>query len=74
MKIPNFVEDVVPQQLHGQFRRYFRMSITSAYKLIDKISVHYKKRSFPGGRKEIPLEKKVLMVLNYLGSKDTGFT
>ena len=74
IKIPNFVEDLIPMQLHQQFVRYFRMGITSAYKFIDKVASYYQTRAFPGGRQELSIEKKVLMILNYLGSRETGFT
>ena len=73
IKIPKFTEEIVPLQLHRQFVRYFKMSITTSNYVIQWVKKYYNERTRPGGRKEIPLRNKVLMTINFLGTKDTGF-
>lgn len=73
IKIPDFCEKVIPLQLHQQFRRFFRMSITSVNELVELLRPHHVGKSRPSGRTDVPLEKKVLMYLNYVGSQETGF-
>ena len=68
-----FTEEIVPLQVHRQFVRYFRMSMTTVDHLVERIRHSYIGKRRPGGKPEISLKTKVLMTINFLGSKDTCF-
>ena len=73
IKIPFFSDRIVPMQIHKQFVRYFRMSFNTAQTIVNLVQPFCKERNFPGGRNVVSVRDKVMMTLNYLGSRDTGF-
>ena len=64
-----YYENTVPAYLPDTFKRFFRMerSTTETLSQCPEITA----RDFAGGRPEVPLDKKVLITLRYLGSKET---
>ena len=66
-KAIGFWEDVCPTMVDEDFRRYFRMNSTTLRSLCQFLKA--KKRSYQGGREQIPASKAVAITVAFLGSQ-----
>ncbi|XP_071137153.1 uncharacterized protein [Mytilus edulis] len=72
-KTQDFFEWTVPRYFPDMFKKFFRISPQS-FELVCQLlgaNEQLAKRTYRGGRQEIPLEKKVMIVLRYLASQET---
>ncbi|XP_063420957.1 putative nuclease HARBI1 [Mytilus trossulus] len=72
-KTQDFFEWTVPRYFPDMFKNFFKISPQS-FELVCQLlgaNEQLAKRTYRGGRQEIPLEKKVMIVLRYLASQET---
>ncbi|KAK3107882.1 hypothetical protein FSP39_024372, partial [Pinctada imbricata] len=72
-KTEEYYECTVPLYLPEQFQKFFRMSSDTVDIICSYLAScpGLTSRSYPGGREEIPLHKRVLMLLRYMASQET---
>ncbi|XP_033753083.1 putative nuclease HARBI1 [Pecten maximus] len=70
-KIEGFYEETINMYLPDTFKRFFRISRETFEILLQHLIPLMGTRTHPGGRPEVPTEKKILMTLRYMASQET---
>lgn len=72
IKISGYVDEVVPQYLLDDFKRFFRVTRTTFETICENIQMYQVLLpSWTGGREHIPIFKQLLIVLWYVASQET---